>query len=88
MTSLFIFYFNYFNYFQFKANDVSSIEEAYQTPNRILITMDSNYLICDYVFPDENDSDICDRIKELFNLEITDPQTQIVFAEDLPRKFC
>ena len=70
-----------------KANDVSSIEEAYQTPNRIHITMDSNYLICDYVFPDENDSDICDRIKELFNLEITDPQAQIVFAEDLPRKF-
>ena len=66
---------------------MSSIEEAYQTPNRIHITMESNKnLICDYVFPDENDSDICDRVKELFNFEITDPENQIVFVEDLPRE--
>lgn len=47
--------------------------------------MDSNYLVCDYVFPDENDSDICERIKELFNYDVTDPQNQLVFVEDLPR---
>lgn len=64
---------------------MSSIEEAYQTPNRIQIILDSNYLICDYVFPDESDSDICERIKELFNYEIKNPQTQIIFVEDFPR---
>jgi len=62
----------------------NDVEENYQTPNRIHVLMDSNYLVCDYVFPDENDSDICERIKELFNYDVTDPQNQLVFVEDLP----
>ena len=79
------------------ANEGSAIEECYQTPNRIRICMprDSessssnqkqmNFLICDYVFPDETTLDISDRIKQLFNHEID--ETQINFVEKLPREF-
>jgi hypothetical protein len=76
----------------FKANDVSAIEESYQTPNRIHIYLsprnDSSslsFLISDYVFPDETDLDISDRIKELFSCELVDSSKQIIFVEDLPR---
>ncbi len=38
------------------------------------------------MFPDENDSDISERIKDLFDFEIKDTSNQIFYAEDLPRK--
>ncbi len=76
----------------FIANDVSAIEESYQTPNRIHIYLDrvdndkSSLIISDYVFPDETDTDISERIKELFDFEIRDTNKQIHYVEDLPRK--
>lgn len=71
------------------SNDVSSIEECYQTPNRIHIYLDENVglngqVISDYVFPDETDIDISERVKELLNVDLTDTRNQIVYAEDLP----
>lgn len=73
------------------SNDVSSIEECYQTPNRIHVYLDeslgpSSLVISDYVFPDETDEDISERVKELFNKDLKDTENQIVYAEDLPRK--
>ncbi len=77
------------------AEDASAIEESYQTPNRIHINLcrdsteskkkRSDFLICDYVFPDETFVDISDRIRELFDYEIKDNE-KIVFVENLPRK--
>lgn len=75
------------------SNDVSAIEESYQTPNRIHIYFDDpadhsnklcSFILTDYVFPDETDSDISERIRELFNYEIKEPSRQICFVEDLP----
>jgi hypothetical protein len=76
------------------------MEESYQTPNRIHIKLYSNekskdeksnqngsFLICDYVFPDETSFDISERIRELFDYEISDTENQIVFVENLPRNF-
>lgn len=42
-------------------------------------------IISDYVFPDETDADIGERIKQLFDYDITDPENEIVYVEDLPR---
>lgn len=69
--------------------DPSSIEESYQTPNRIKICLDeqSGQIITDYMFPDETDSDISERIKDLFECDLTDTKRQIVCLEDLPRNF-
>jgi len=66
------------------ANDVSTIEESYQTPNRIHVLLnEGDMLICDYVFPDETYEDIGERIQELFSLKIAEPAKDIVFVEDL-----
>jgi hypothetical protein len=78
-----VFYFILIN----KANDVSTVEESYQTPNRIHIHLGEDFVISDYVFPDENEHDIKDRISELFNYELVDPSKQIYYAEELPRNF-
>lgn len=45
----------------------------------------SRMLISDYVFPDETDADISERIKELFDYDIVDTKNDIVYVEDLPR---
>ncbi|RNA29713.1 hypothetical protein BpHYR1_005737 [Brachionus plicatilis] len=68
------------------ANDPSSIEESYQTPNRIQIHLDeqNGQMITDYMFPDEKDLDISERIKDLFSCELVDTKKQIVYLEDLP----
>ncbi|CAF0818045.1 unnamed protein product [Brachionus calyciflorus] len=71
------------------SNDVSSIEECYQTPNRVHIYLDQTLgkniqVITDYVFPDETEDDISERVKELFDIDLVDLKTQIVYAEDLP----
>jgi hypothetical protein len=87
------FVFNFYSLERFLANDVSTIEESYQTPNRIYIYLSinsnetSNFLISDYVFPDETKSDISQRIKQLFNYEIKDLDKEIIYVEDFPRKF-
>ncbi len=70
-----------------EANDVSAVEESYSTPNRIHIHLNSNIVIADYVFPDENENDIKDRIKELYNVDIVDSSKQIIYVEDLPRNY-
>ena len=44
-----------------------------------------SFLICDYVFPDETALDISERAKQLFNHEIADIESQIIFVEKLPR---
>lgn len=77
------------------SNEASAIEESYQTPNRIHILMKrdqksnknknaQSFLICDYVFPDETALDISERAKQLFNHEIADIESQIIFVEKLP----
>ena len=66
------------------SNDVSSIEESYQTPSRIHVHLSSAFVISDYVFPDETEVDIKDRIRELYNFDITDSNKQIFYVEDLP----
>lgn len=43
-------------------------------------------IISDYVFPDETDTDISERIKQLFDYDIDDAKNDIVYVEDLPRK--
>lgn len=80
---------------QILAEEASAIEESYQTPNRIhiLIQRDQisnkknsqSFLICDYVFPDETTLDISERTKQLFNYEIADIESEIIFVEKLPR---
>lgn len=69
------------------SNDPSSVEESYQTPNRIQICLDEqcDLVITDYMFPDETDADISERIKDLFECNIVDPSKQIVYLEELPR---
>lgn len=42
-------------------------------------------IISDYVFPDETDTDISERIKQLFDYDIVDTKNDIVYVEDLPR---
>lgn len=67
--------------------DPNSMEECYQTPKRIFINLNGkNLFISDYVFPDENEIDITERIKQLFNFEIKNPSSQIVQVENFPRK--
>ena len=44
-------------------------------------------MISDYVFPDETDLDISERIKELFSVELVDSSKQIIFVEDLTRNY-
>jgi hypothetical protein len=41
--------------------------------------------VTDYVFPDENELDIKERTREIFNVEIEDYNSQVFFAEQLPR---
>ena len=65
------------------ATDASSTEESYQTPNRIHIYLENNFIISDYVFPDETHPDISARIKQLFNYDIAD-EKQIYYAENIP----
>lgn len=78
-----------------KAEEASAIEESYQTPNRIRINMDRNtenhskgkkqqFIISDYVFPDETNLDISERIKQLFDYDLD--ESQIFYVENLPRK--
>ena len=38
------------------------------------------------MFPDENELDIRERIREIYNIDLTDSSKQIVYVEDLPRK--
>jgi hypothetical protein len=69
--------------------DESQIEESYQTPNRIHIYLSlplplPPIIISDYVFPDETDTDIGERISQLFGVEIKDPASQIAFVESFP----
>lgn len=65
------------------STDGSSTEESYQTPNRIHIYLENNFIISDYVFPDETFTDICTRIKQLFNYDMAS-EKQIYYAENLP----
>ncbi len=65
---------------------MSAVEESYSTPNRIHIHLNSNFVISDYVFPDENENDIKDRTRELYGVDILDSGKQIIYVEDLPRK--
>lgn len=46
----------------------------------------SPVIISDYVFPDETDMDIGERIKQLFDYDITDPDREIIYVEELPRE--
>lgn len=67
-----------------EANDVSAIEESYQTPNRIHIRSQSpDIVLTDYAFPEETELDVKERIRDIFSLDLQD---NIVYAEDLPRK--
>ena len=76
-------------------SSASAIEESYQTPNRIRIDMWRNtenqsdkkqpFIISDYVFPDETNLDISERIKQLFDYEIN--ESQITYVENLPRMY-
>ena len=74
----------------------------FETPNRIHILLEDvpertdngnvvskqpfAFLICDYVFPDETDEDISDRVREMFAFDIKKPCEQIIYVEDLPRE--
>lgn len=80
----------YFIFLKLNLSLFKAVEESYQTPNRIYINIDEKnkkklFLISDYVFPDETSADIVDRIKELFNYEIKDPNKQIIHVEKFPR---
>lgn len=74
------------------SEEASAIEESYQTPNRIRINMYRNtenqsekkqqFIISDYVFPDETNLDISERIKQLFDYDLD--ESQIFYVENLP----
>jgi hypothetical protein len=71
--------------------DVSTIEELYQTPNRIHVRLNDNgneFMFCDYVFPDETCQDISERVHQVLGIEINDTENDIRFIEDIPSKFC
>jgi hypothetical protein len=62
------------------------MEESYQTPIRLYINLDDGLLyISDYVFPDETVADIGDRISELLDFKITQPNQQIIHVESFSR---
>ena len=68
---------------------ILAMEESYQTPNRIFINVTgtkNKIFLSDYVFPDENVTDITERVRELFNYEISDATSQILYVESFPRK--